>query len=210
MEDDGGRRATRKVGLPLCFPFRLGRKESRRLQEEISLCFLQPSQSKSAFKSLPAPGASLPSPLPSPLMELSCPEHGPGSLLRYRGGGGGGGALEGSRILETPCQYPFQTGAIACSSCSTEAFWGALAPGEFRPEDGTTLAPPPPLGKFCQIGKAEGGAVPARGCGSIKPHLLTPGQSVTTLGFGDFLLPCSPRPCLLSECGEEGNREIQV
>lgn len=115
-----------------------------------------------------SPPSLLPPPLPFLGMELSCPEPETESLLRHRTWG----VLEGSRVLETPCQYLFQTGDIACSSCSMEAFWGALAAEEFRLKDGTTLAPPPPLGEFCQIGKAEGGVVPARGCGSIKSHLL--------------------------------------
>lgn len=118
----------------------------------------------------------------SPGMELSCPEPGPGSLLRHRGLGGGRGRDFGRiQDLRDTLPIPFPDWGH-CNSYSTEAFWRALASGKFRPKDGTTLAPPLPLGKFCQIGKAEEGAVPAVGCGSIKPHLLTPGQSVTTLG----------------------------
>lgn len=113
--------------------------------------------------------------------------------------------LEGFGILETPCQCPPQTGDMACISCPMGALGGLWHQESLGPRTGQYWPPPRPLGKFRQIGKAEAGVVLARGCGSVKFHLLTTGQSWTTLGFGDFLLPCSPRPSLLSEWWGRGD-----
>lgn len=190
----------RKSSLPLSLPFGLGRRAADPLRRKLAFASSDLARANQSSKASLPHGPSVAhssSPLPLPqLIELSCPERTNGGLLAQ--GSGDAGGIQDFKDALTNALSKLGTLLLFLSH---GVFWG-LAPGEFRPKDGTTPASTLIPGKFRQTGKAEGWAVLARGAGlRLSPtHSLLAYQRL----WGLPAALSSPGPSSLSEGWKRG------